>query len=338
MKKLSVIVPVYNVEKYLERCVNSVINQNYPYMEIILIDDGSKDSSGKICDILAAKDNRIKVIHQQNGGLSAARNTGIDNATGEYIDFLDSDDELLPNVFNDLIPLLEYNKLDLIVFASQKVKPEKINKEKHTGKFSILDGKEALIKEISENGGCAWNKIYTRKAIGDVRFPVGRLFEDTAVSYKFIANCDKIGIVDKVYHNYYYNPNSIANTSFNVKARWDFVLAREEIYKYCLQHNLPYENANSFLIKALLSCLTAIYANGDNGDYYKNINEMMDKYKCNYSYKCLNLKYKLFLFSYGKFDFIHKIGAKLSKYTKIVQRKFRKAFKGFENDQGRYSL
>ena len=128
MKKLSVIVPVYNVEKYLERCVDSVINQNYPNIEIILVDDGSKDSSGKICDILAAKDNRIKVIHQQNGGLSAARNTGIDNATGEYIDFLDSDDELLPNVFNDLIPLLEYNNLDLIVFYSQKVKPEKLIK------------------------------------------------------------------------------------------------------------------------------------------------------------------------------------------------------------------
>ena len=106
MKKISVIVPVYNTEKYLKRCVCSIINQNYHNVEIILIDDGSKDSSGKVCDILAEQDSRIKVIHQVNAGVSKARNIGIDNANGDYVVFLDSDDELLPNVFNDLIPLL----------------------------------------------------------------------------------------------------------------------------------------------------------------------------------------------------------------------------------------
>lgn len=107
MKKLSVVVPVYNVEQYLKRCVDSIINQNYPNIEIILVDDGSKDSSGKLCDFFAKQDKRIKVIHQTNGGLSSARNTGIENASGYYINFLDSDDELLPNIFNDLIPLME---------------------------------------------------------------------------------------------------------------------------------------------------------------------------------------------------------------------------------------
>ena len=323
MKKLSVIVPVYNVEKYLERCVNSIINQNYENMEIILVDDGSKDSSGKLCDVLAKRDNRIKVIHQKNGGLSAARNTGLNNAVGDYIDFLDSDDELLPNLFNDLIPLMEEYELDMISYGLQKVNPNKIKKGKHTGKFIVWDGKTALIDEIMHDGACVTNKIYTKKAIGNIKFPVGRLFEDTAVSFKFIANCSKVGIIDKAYYNYYYNPNSISNTSFNVKARWDFVLAREDVYKYCLENNLPSENANSFLIKSLLSCLTALYANGDSGDYFKTINEMMDKYKCSCSYKCLNLKYKIFLFTYGKFDFIHKAGAKLSKWSKIVKRKFK---------------
>lgn len=138
MKKLSVVVPVYNVEEYLKRCVDSIINQNYPNIEIILVDDGSKDSSGKICDILAAKDKRIKVIHQSNGGLSAARNTGIDNATGDYIDFLDSDDELLPNVFNDLIPLLEQNNLDIMIYASQKIKKRENKKRKTYGSICYL--------------------------------------------------------------------------------------------------------------------------------------------------------------------------------------------------------
>lgn len=320
MKKLSVIIPVYNVEKYLERCVNSVLNQNYENMEIILVDDGSNDSSGKLCDILAKHDNRIKVIHQKNGGVSVARNTGIDNADGYYIDFLDSDDELLPNVFNDLIPLMEKNKLDMISYSLQKVNPNRIKTSNHTGEFTVVDGKSALIDEIMHDGACVTNKIYTQKAIGNIRFPVGRLFEDTAVSFKFIANCNKVGIIDKAYYNYYYNPNSISNTSFNVKARWDFVLAREDVYKYCIENNLPYENANSFLIKALLSCLTALYANGDKENYYDTINEMMNKYKCNYSYKCLNLKYKIFLFTYGKFAFVHQFGAKLSKLAKSLKK------------------
>ena len=325
MKKLSVVVPVYNVEEYLKRCVDSIINQNYPNIEIILVDDGSKDSSGKICDILAAKDKRIKVIHQSNGGLSAARNTGIDNATGDYIDFLDSDDELLPNVFNDLIPLLEQNNLDIMIYASKKIKKGKIKKEKHTGQFVIWDRKTALINDLSNDGGCVWNKVYTRKAIGNVRFPVGRLFEDTATGYKFVANCNKVGFIDKVYHNYYYNPNSITNTSFNVKARWDYVIAREEIYNYCVYNKLPSEKVNGFLIKALLSCLTAIYANNDKNNkiYYEKVCKLLNKYKNNYNSKNLGFKYKVFLFSFGKVDLIHKISAKLSKYAKLAKRKFK---------------
>lgn len=107
MKKISVIVPVHNAERYLERCVNSIIRQDYINMEIILVDDGSTDSSGKVCDDFAKNNINIKVVHQSNSGVSAARNTGISYATGEYINFLDSDDELLPDLFNDLIPLME---------------------------------------------------------------------------------------------------------------------------------------------------------------------------------------------------------------------------------------
>lgn len=323
MKKLSVVVPVYNVEQYLKRCVDSIINQNYPNIEIILVDDGSKDSSGKLCDFFAKQDKRIKVIHQTNGGLSSARNTGIENASGYYINFLDSDDELLPNIFNDLIPLMEKNGLDIIVYSSQKIKNGNIKKEKHTGKFVVWDRKTALVNDLSNDGGCVWNKIYSKKAIDNVKFPVGRLFEDTATGYKFIANSDKVGYIDKVYHNYYYNPDSITNTSFNVKARWDYVLAREEVYNYCVNNNLPSEKVNGFLIKALLSCLTAIYANNDENNkiYYDKIKKLLKIYTFEYSDKYLSFKYKIFLYSFDKFDFIHKISAKLSKYAKFIKRK-----------------
>ena len=323
MKKLSVVVPVYNVEQYLKRCVDSIINQNYPNIEIILVDDGSKDSSGKLCDFFAKQDKRIKVIHQTNGGLSSARNTGIENASGYYINFLDSDDELLPNIFNDLIPLMEKNGLDIIVYSSQKIKNGNIKKEKHTGKFVVWDRKTALVNDLSNDGGCVWNKIYSKKAIDNVKFPVGRLFEDTATGYKFIANSDKVGYIDKVYHNYYYNPDSITNTSFNVKARWDYVLAREEVYNYCVNNNLPSEKVNGFLIKALLSCLTAIYAKNDENNkiYYDKIKKLLKIYTFEYSNKYLSFKYKIFLYSFDKFDFIHKISAKLSKYAKLIKRK-----------------
>ena len=292
-------------------------------MEIILVDDGSTDSSGKVCDDFAKNNINIKVVHQSNSGVSAARNTGISYATGEYINFLDSDDELLPDLFNDLIPLMEKNKLDIIVYSSQKVKDGNIKKEKHTGNFVVWDKNTALIKEFSNDGGCIWNKIYSKKAINNVRFPVGRLFEDTATGYKFIANCDKVGHIDKVYHNYYYNPNSITNTSFNVKARWDYVLAREEVYNYCIKNNLPYEKVNGFLIKALLSCLTAVYANNDKNNqiYFNNIKILLKKYTFKYSKKYLSPKYKLFLVLFEKFDFFHKISAKLSKYAKFIKRK-----------------
>lgn len=114
MKKLSVIVPIYNVEKFLRRCIDSIINQSYSNLEIILVDDGSPDNCGKICDEYAALDNRIKVIHQANGGLSAARNIGIDSATGEYVAFIDSDDYIASNMYDEMISLMETNDLDII--------------------------------------------------------------------------------------------------------------------------------------------------------------------------------------------------------------------------------
>lgn len=319
MRKISIIVPIYNAEKFLSRCVNSVLNQNYENIEVILVDDGSIDKSGKICDEYAKKDKRIRVIHQKNSGVSAARNTGIDNATGDYIEFLDSDDEILPNLYNDLIPCIENNGLDILVFNSQRVKDNKIKTSKHTGKFYIDNKYNALIKEFSNDGGCVWNKIYKRKVVENVRFPEGRLFEDTATGYRFIENADTVGYIDKVYYNYYYNSNSITNTSFNVRNRWDYVLAREEVFLYCVDKKLPCNKANSFLLKALLSCLTAIYANNVSDEYLEETKLKIRKYRNSNSYVNLGFKYKLFLYCFDKVDAIHILSAKTSKWAKRIQ-------------------
>lgn len=124
--KVSIIVPVYNVEKYVERCIESIIKQSYKNLEIILIDDGSKDNSGKICDEYAQKDNRIKVIHKKNGGLSDARNTGLNIADGEYICFIDSDDYIHKDLVKDNLEKLIQQKADMICFNRFVINGEKI--------------------------------------------------------------------------------------------------------------------------------------------------------------------------------------------------------------------
>lgn len=176
MKKISVIVPVYNVEKYLEECVDSIINQTYENLEIILVDDGSKDSSPVICDNYIEKDLRIKVVHKTNGGLSSARNTGLENATGDYIMFVDSDDILLPNSCELMLNEIESKKADYIIGNYQNCdedgqlwdKPV-FDQEKYTNfKLNIKDYKNSFY--IMNSSAC--NKIYRKSFLDklNIRF------------------------------------------------------------------------------------------------------------------------------------------------------------------------
>lgn len=178
---ISVIVPVYNVEKYLEKCVQSIINQTYENLEIILVDDGATDNSGKICDEFAKKDSRIKVIHKENGGLSDARNFGLDIATGKYISFIDSDDFVNKRLFEILHKEIIKNDYDIAFcdyfkfFENDNVDEEISNSYKileHT-KYSILN----LYYDIGhkhEKAVVAWGKLYKSKFFKDIRYPKGK--------------------------------------------------------------------------------------------------------------------------------------------------------------------
>ena len=312
MELISVIVPVYNVESYVAKCIESIQNQSYQHLEIILVDDGSTDDSGDICDQYAAYDDRIKVIHQENGGLSAARNTGIEAANGDYIGFVDSDDYIGLTVYEDMLHLLKENNLDIIEFTAFRDK---------NGKLEIFDKDDALRLAMHDCFVAAWSKLYKRSVIGDVRFPIGRKFEDTATSYLYVANSKRVGHINRCYYYYRLNPNSITQTSFDPKSRWDFVIGYEERLQYAINHHLPYvDDCNSLLMKAVLSCLTAYYANptGNQG-YYDKCKHLIETYRSDISYKQLNSKYKLFLWSFGRADWIHKIGARLSYLAKQVR-------------------
>ena len=321
MELISVIVPVYNVEAYVAKCIESIQNQSYQHLEIILVDDGSTDDSGDICDQYAAYDDRIKVIHQENGGISAARNTGIEAANGDYITFVDSDDYIAPNMYEDMLHILKDNDLDILEYTAFRDKDGTIIEGCNDGSLEIFNRHEALKMAMHDCFIAVWSQMYKRSAIGDVRFPVGRKFEDTAVSYLFIANTNRVGHINRCYYYYRLNPNSITQTSFDPKSRWDFVIGYEERLQYAIHHHLPYvDDCNSLLMKAVLSCLTAYYANPTgNQVYYDKCKHLIETYRSDISYKQLNSKYKLFLWSFGRADWIHKIGARLSYLAKQVR-------------------
>lgn len=214
---ISIVVPVYNVDKYLEKCLNSILNQTYDNIEIILVDDGSKDDSGKICDIYKEKDNRIKVIHKTNGGLSDARNIGIDNVNGKYITFVDSDDTIEKNYIEYLYNLLKKNNTKLSicnynVVSNNKVIPY-IKKDYEIKLDKVTALGELLRERLFSVSSCA--KLYDVELFNDVRFPIGMLCEDNGTTYKLIEKCDYVSYGSKSKYNYYKRDNSIMTSSFN---------------------------------------------------------------------------------------------------------------------------
>lgn len=321
MELISVIVPVYNVESYVAECIESIQNQTYMNLEIILVNDGSTDASGDICDKYAAYDERIQVIHKENAGVSAARNTGIEAANGDYIGFVDSDDYIAPTMYEDMLKLMAEHDLDIIECTAFRNNGDTNIEGCNDGSLEIFNRDEALKMAMYDCFVAVWSQLYKRRVISDVRFPVGRKFEDSAVSYLFIANTKRVGHINRCLYYYRLNPNSTTQTSFDPKSRWDFVLGYEERLQYAIDHQLPYvDDCNSLLMKAVLSCLTAYYAKPTgNQVYYDKCKRMIETYRNDASYKLLNSKYKLFLWSFGHADWIHKIGARLSYLAKQVR-------------------
>ena len=221
---ITIIIPVYKVEDYLDKCVESVVNQTYKNLEIILVDDGSPDNCPKMCDDWAKKDKRIKVIHKENGGLSDARNKGIDVAKGKYIGFVDSDDTLAKSFIEYLYGLnVNYNtKISvapyIIVTDTRKIY---CNAEKNNMK---LNQKEALTRMLLDKGFTvsACSKLYEASLFKDVRFPKGKVFEDTATTYKLFFKCEYISYGWNGGYYYYKRDNSIINSNYN-KGQLSFI-------------------------------------------------------------------------------------------------------------------
>ena len=239
---ISIVIPVYKVEKYLEKCVESVINQTYKNLEILLVNDGSPDNCPKICDEYAQKDNRIKVIHKENGGLSDARNAGIDVATGKYITFIDSDDYISNDYVEYMYNLAQKHNAQIatcefeIVYLEDELK----NDSEYIEDIEVLTPRDffynMLFAKRSDVTACA--KLYEIELFKEIRYPKGVVYEDTATTYKLIEKCNKIATGNKKCYFYFTRPNSISKISGFNSNELDYIKNTNEMLDY-LKNKYP---------------------------------------------------------------------------------------------------
>lgn len=228
MPTVSVVVPVYKVEQYLDRCVESILAQTVTDLEIILVDDGSPDACPKMCDAWAEKDSRIRVVHKSNGGLSSARNAGIDIARGDYIGFVDSDDYILPDMYRRLLNAVLDNGADLAICGYAYVNQEngaidEVETAKSPLKDEVLSREQAYEKINAFETGysfyvTAWNKLYKRELFDNCRFPEGKLHEDEYSVHYFFQQCNKIAVISDALYMYIQRPNSIMSNGVSLRS------------------------------------------------------------------------------------------------------------------------
>ena len=215
---ISIIIPVYNVEKYLDRCIKSVINQTYKNIEIILIDDGSTDKSLDICYNYLEQDNRIKVFHKENGGLSSARNYGINSSNGKYLTFIDSDDDIEKDYIEYLYNLIKKYGTKMSICSYSVIKNNITNFGLNLDE-KLLSTEECLDNLLCENGftvsACA--KMYDKNLFKNIKYPLNKLCEDNGTTYKLIMQCKNIAYGNESKYNYYINDNSITTSNFNLR-------------------------------------------------------------------------------------------------------------------------
>ncbi len=282
---ISVIVPVYKAERFLHKCVQSILDQTYPHLEVILVNDGSPDSCAAICDAFALQDARVQVIHQQNAGLSAARNTGLKHATGMYIGFVDSDDYIDPKMYERLLFALVDARADSAVCNYRLVDENGFFIEDVEGHIEagVLNGQEEILHPLGQDYNWRWvvacTKLYKRSLFDDVRFPVGKLHEDEFVVHRILLKCKRVVcIADKLYY-YVQHDSGITRSGFSVR-RLDCAEALFERAALFLQHGVA-------PLAAYYACASGlrVMANGyrhlnlQDADYRKRYKELTRQYR-----------------------------------------------------------
>lgn len=320
MPKLSIIVPVYKVEQYIHKCVDSILNQTFTDFELILVDDGSPDNCGAICDEYSLKDERVRVIHKENGGVSKARNFGIDKAKGEYIGFVDSDDYIDANMYQEMLAFLEANDLDVVCTDTYIVRGDRKKYKPRYSKDMIFENGTAITENLNGNlDNAVWNKVYKREVISDIRFPLNRRYEDVATVYKWFFNANKVGYLSKPYYYYIKLDSSFIGTSFNSRSRYEHFLAYQERYEFAKKNGLKVsEECKKLAVKAALSFVTVENAGcGNSSAEEKKV--VSDFLLRSGNVKGLDGKSKLLLWSFRNCKLINKVYGKLSYLGKKIK-------------------
>ena len=232
---LSVIIPVYNAEKYIEDCLESIIKQTYKNLEIILVDDGSTDNSYKLCENYMSKDNRIKVFHKENGGVSSARNLGIDNASGEYITFVDIDDSLSADMYEKMMTKLISEKADICVCNYQEVLKNKKVLSKHDYSFGCFEKEEVLRGYLNDKfSPYVWDKIYKLNIVKENKFNSHVLVcEDALFNLNICFYAKKIVAIDE--YLYMYNKTNFQSLTKTLSRKFDYF---KKMVEYVDEHKI----------------------------------------------------------------------------------------------------
>ena len=237
--KLSIIIPVYNVEKYLEICLDAVLRQSFQDFEVILVDDGSTDSSPALCDEAAKRDARIRVIHQKNRGLSAARNAGLDIAEGEWIGFIDSDDYPMPEMYEKLLDAAEENHADVALCNYFRVNEEdqKIEQSETQISKGVLNREKALRKALNVVFQIACNKVYRRQIFENLRYPTGKFNEDFFLVTEIYSRAQRVACVEDALYAYRVTSGSIMQKKKTLK-NYDVVEASDKCFQFYLNNGM----------------------------------------------------------------------------------------------------
>lgn len=320
---ISIVVPVYNVENYLDECIKSILDQSYRNFELVLIDDGSFDSSGNICDFYSEQDSRINVIHKENGGLSDARNTGIERSKGEFITFIDSDD------------VISKKYLEVLAGAIQKGEGDIVQGEMTQNEFEL--GKSYLNDSIEMSGveafkQCAsWKKIkvyacaklYKKELFQKIRFPVGRLNEDSCVFYKILCSAEKVILIPDIIYFYRNTPGSIMNRPISHE-RFQVMRVPQEMRDYFGDKQKMFEEEIEYYSMRLgINLYNESLTNGVIGEVEEDQKKVLISLKrFNLRNKYLDMKYRLLLMLIRISPDFYKILLLYRKY-RIVQKEDR---------------
>lgn len=317
---VSVIVPVYNVEAYLEKCIDSILAQTYHRLEIILVDDGSPDNCGGICDKYAEADPRIVVIHKENGGLSDARNAGLNICRGKFVTFVDSDDSVSPEYVEYLYSLIQKYNADLSICEFRYVTEagKEMNSPSNDSSVILMDTKEALRnlcygKMFFDS---AWAKMYRACDFKDIRYPKGKLYEDIPTTYRVMLRAKKLVFGRKALYHYLYRKEAISKQAFSahrLDAMYFVEKQSEEITK-------AYPELESVCSSRLFTECVYISKNIaiSKGDYRKTKHDIYQKIKnCrkNVEVSKLSLKFKVYYY-------VHSLGIHIFYFFARLETKF----------------